>query len=101
MGIDPDTFSSLFESGAAYNYMHYNEPKIDELFAQGRSENDKEKRKEIYDKLQAEIQDIAAFYPITSNNKILVVNKRIEGIEDAKLVPVYTFEDTYYLKIAG
>lgn len=100
MGIDPDTFSSLFESGAGYNYMYYDAPQIDKLFAEGRSENDPEKRVEIYNKLQAEIQDLATFYPITSNNKILVVNNRIQGIEDAKLVPVYTFEDTSYLKIA-
>ena len=100
MGIDPDTFASLFESGAAYNYMFYDAPQIDELFAQGRSENDPDKRVEIYNELQRELQDLATFYPITSNNKILVVNKRIEGIEDAALVPVYTFEDTSLLRIA-
>ncbi|MBP5265799.1 MAG: ABC transporter substrate-binding protein [Lachnospiraceae bacterium] len=99
MGIDPDTFSSLFESGAAYNYMYYDYPEIDELFAAGRAETDEAAREEIYKELQAKIQDVATFYPITSNNKILVVNKRIQGIEDATLVPVYTFEDTSYLKI--
>lgn len=100
MGIDPDTFASLFESGAAYNYMFYDEPSIDKLFDEGRNEKDEAKRKEIYNKLQAAIQDIATFYPIVSNNKILVVNKRITGIEDAALVPVYTFEDASFLKIA-
>ena len=100
MGIDPDTFACLFESDAAYNYMYYQAPEIDKLFKAGREETDKDKRVEIYNELQAEIQDLATFYPITSNNKILVVNKRIEGIEDATLVPVYTFEDTSLLKIA-
>ena len=100
MGIDPDTFSSLFETGGAYNYMYYDDSEVNDLFAEGRAENDEAKRKEIYNKLQAKIQDLATFYPITSNNKILVVNKRIQGIEDAKLVPVYTFEDTSFLKIA-
>ena len=99
MGIDPDTFSSLFESNASYNYMYYDVKEIDDLFAKGRAENDEAKRKEIYDELQAKIQDYASFYPITSNNKILVVNKRIQGVEDAKLVPVYTFEDASLLKI--
>ena len=100
MGIDPDTFSSLFESGGAYNYMYYQDSEVDELFEKGRTENDETKRKETYNELQAKIQDLATFYPITSNNKILVVNKRIKGVEDAKLVPVYTFEDTSLLKIA-
>lgn len=100
MGIDPDTFSSLFESGAGYNYMYYNDQKINDLFAKGRTETDETARKEIYSELQKEIQDLAAFYPIVSNNKILVVNNRIQGIKEAGLVPVYTFEDTYYLKMA-
>lgn len=101
MGIDPDTFASLFESGAAYNYMYYTGySTINELFAKGRSELDMEKRKEIYAQLQSEIQNTGAFYPIVSNNKILVISEKIQGIEEAGLVPVYTFEDTYYLKMA-
>lgn len=101
MGIDPDTFASLFEADAAYNYMYYKGyDKINELFAQGRAEMDESKRKEIYANLQAEIQNTGAFYPIISNNKILVINKRIQGVEEAGLVPVYTFEDTSYLKLA-
>ena len=100
MGIDPDTFSSLFESGAGYNYMYYDDQKINDLFAQGRAETDEAARKEIYSELQKEIQDLAAFYPIVSNDKILVVNNRIQGIEEAGFVHVHTFEDTYYLKMA-
>ena len=68
MGIDPDTFSSLFESGAGYNYMYYDDQKINDLFAQGRAETDEAARKEIYSELQKEIQDLAAFYPIVSND---------------------------------
>ena len=80
--------------------MYYDDQKINDLFAQGRAETDEAARKEIYSELQKEIQDLAAFYPIVSNDKILVVNNRIQGIEEAGLVPVYTFEDTYYLKMA-
>lgn len=94
MGIDPDTFSSLFETGAAYNYMHYDYPEIDDLFAQGRKETDEAKRKEIYTKIQQKLQDTACFYPLYSNKRLLVVSKNVSGIEAAKLVPVYTFEDT-------
>ena len=99
MGIDPDTFSSLFESNGGYNYMYYQVPEIDDLFAQGRSEADETKRKEIYTKLQQKIQDTACFYPLYSNKRLLVVSNKVSGIEDAKLVPVYTFEDTSKLRI--
>lgn len=99
MGIDPDTFASLFESDAAFNYMHYDYPEIDELFEQGRKETDPEKRKEIYTNLQQAIQKTGCFYPITSNKRILVISKNVTGIEEAKLVPVYTFEDTSKLKM--
>ena len=100
MGIDPDTFSSLFKNGAAYNSMHYSGyDTIDQLFEEGFSETDESARKETYAKLQAAIQDTGAFYPIISNNKILVVNNRIQGVKEAGLVPVYTFEDTSNLKI--
>ncbi|WP_077612523.1 ABC transporter substrate-binding protein [Clostridium sp. Marseille-P2415] len=98
MGIDPDTFASLFETGAGYNYMYYDEPEINELFAQGRRETDGAKRKEIYTKLQQKIQDTACFYPLYSNKRLLVVSKNVSGIEDAMLVPVYTFEDTSKLQ---
>lgn len=98
MGIDPDTFSSLFETGAAYNYMYYDQPDINEMFAQGRKETDETKRKEIYTNIQKKIQDTACFYPLYSNKRLLVVSKNVSGIEDAKLVPVYTFEDTSKLQ---
>ncbi|WP_312441162.1 ABC transporter substrate-binding protein [Lacrimispora sp.] len=99
MGIDPDTFSSLFESGAAYNYMHYDYPEMNELFAQGRKETDEAKRKEIYSTIQQKLQDTACFYPLYSNKRLLVVSKNVTGIEEAKLVPVYTFEDTSKLQM--
>lgn len=99
MGIDPDTFSSIFDSGAAYNYMYYENDTISALFEEGRTTFDTEEKMEIYAELQAEVLATAAFYPIVSNNKTLLVNNRVQGVEEAGLVPVYTFEDTSYLEI--
>jgi peptide/nickel transport system substrate-binding protein len=79
--------------------MHYDYPEIDELFSQGRKETDKAKRKEIYTELQKKLQDTACFYPLYSNKRLLVVSDKITGIDEAKLVPVYTFEDTSKLKL--
>ena len=99
MGIDPDTFATLFETGGAYNYMYYDEPRINELFSMGRQETDHAKRLQIYTELQQEIQNTACFYPLYSNKRLLVVTNNVSGIEEAKLVPVYTFEDTSKLQM--
>lgn len=93
MGIDPDTFNSLFVTNGNANYMHYSNKKVDELFNQGRVEKDDAKRQAIYEEIQKLIIDDAAFYPLTENKRILAIDSRIKGIEDAGLVPVYTFED--------
>lgn len=93
MGIDPDTFYSLFESDSQYNYSHFNDQEIDDLFNAGRVEVDEAKRTEIYNKIQNKIQDNAYFYPLLENKRIVVMSSNLGGIEEAKLVPVYTFED--------
>ncbi|MDT8718002.1 ABC transporter substrate-binding protein [Clostridium sp. 19966] len=99
MGIDPDTFNSLFITGNSANYMNYSNKEIDDLFSQGRVEKDANARKEIYAKIQQKLQDDAVFYPIAESKRILAINTSIEGIEDASLVPVYTFEDMSKLYI--
>jgi peptide/nickel transport system substrate-binding protein len=93
MGIDPDTFSTLFTSGSKYNYSHFNDKKIDDLFNAGRVQPNEAKRKEIYNNIQKEIQTNAYFYPILENKRIVVTSSKLAGVEDATLVPVYTFED--------
>jgi len=101
MGIDPDTFNSLFTTGSSSNYMAYSNTEIDKLFNEGRIETDITKRKVIYNNIQKLLQDDAVFYPILENKRILAIDSNITGIEDAGLVPVYTFEDMsklYYKK---
>ncbi|MDF2858163.1 MAG: appA1 [Neobacillus sp.] len=93
MGIDPDTFNSLFVTDSSANYMHYSNKKVDELFNQGRVEKDDAKRQAIYEEIQQIVIEDAAFYPLVTNKRILAIDSRISGIEEAGLVPVYTFED--------
>ena len=100
MGIDPSTFESLFATGGAWNYMHYDYPEINDLFDQGSTETDEAKRKDIYTQVQQKIQDTGAYYPMYSNKRLLVTTKNVTNIEDAKLVPVYTFEDLSKLDMA-
>lgn len=99
MGNDPDQYARLFKAGGASNYFKLNDEKINDLFAKGSVELDKSKRKVIYDDLQAALADAAAIYPIVDNKKVLAVNKRIQGVEDAGLVPIYTFQDPGQLTV--
>ncbi|NRT71903.1 ABC transporter substrate-binding protein [Clostridium beijerinckii] len=92
MGIDPDTFNSLFIPGS-HNYSHFDDNKLVDLFNAGRVEKDEAKRKEIYNDAQKQIQNDAYFYPILENKRILVMSSNVDGVKDAALVPVYTFED--------
>jgi peptide/nickel transport system substrate-binding protein len=103
MGVDPSTYSSLFTSDAAWNYIHYNQedyPQIDELFAAGDTETDEDARRQIYDDLQAALADSALFYPLYSNMRLLVTTQNVGGFDDARLVPIYTFEDLSGLTVA-
>ncbi len=101
MGIDPDSYADEFTSGSPSNYGHLDDPELDDLFTQGRQETDHDKRVEIYDKVQARVQDNAAFYPLYSNKRLLVTTARVSGIEDAKLIPIYTFENYDKLRVQG
>ncbi|MGT2799934.1 ABC transporter substrate-binding protein [Streptococcus marmotae] len=99
MGNDPDQYARLFKSGGGSNYFKLRSDKVDALFEKGAVELDKSKREAIYDDLQVALAEEAAIYPIVDNKKILAVNNRIEGVKEAGLVPIYTFEDPSHLKI--
>lgn len=100
MGYDPDAYRILYQSDADSNYSHYNNPKVDELFDQGASEPDPEKRGAIYRELQEIIAEDAVIYPVAYTKTIVAVDKRFGGIEEAVLKPVVIFEDPskLYLK---
>jgi len=93
MGQDPDAYSLLFRSGASSNYFQYADPETDALFDAGLTELDTDARADIYADLQAQIADDAVIFPLADNLKILGVNSRIGGVEEAGLVPIYTLEN--------
>ena len=93
MGIDPDNYAALFTSTGNANFSGIENSKIDELFAAGREELDDSARDSIYTELQKEFMDYAFFLPLTENKRILAISNRIGGIDEAKLVPIFTFED--------
>jgi peptide/nickel transport system substrate-binding protein len=93
MGVDPNNYASLFVTGSAVNYSKMSDPDLDELFRQGSIEVDAAKRAEIYKKAQQKLADDAVFFPIVTNSRLLAVTNDVDGVADARLVPIYTFED--------
>lgn len=92
MGPTPDTYSALF-SPEGDNMFHMENPEIGKLFTSAKSELDENKRAEIYNKIQDLVAEEAVFLPLGENKRILTVKADLKGIEDAGLVPVYTFDD--------
>lgn len=93
MGYDPDAYRILFLSNGNSNYSHVKNPEIDSLFLAGASEADTAKREGIYKKLQEIIATEAIIYPIAYTKTIVAVSNQFGGVEEAKLKPVYIFED--------
>lgn len=93
MGQDPDAYSLLYRTGASANYFQYSNPATDALFDAGAVELDQDARKAVYADLQKQIAEDAVIFPFADSLKILAVNPRIGGVEDARTVPIYTFEN--------
>lgn len=100
MGIDPSIYATLYTSGSAANYSRLSDEELDGLFKAGAVETDPVKREEIYVKAQQRLADLAVQYSIVTNKRILGVSADVGGVEDARLVPIYTFEsmDKLYFK---
>lgn len=92
MGNDPDFYSALFRTDASANFFGYSNPDTDALFDAGAATLDDAERQEIYVDLQRQIAEDAVFFPIVDNNRILVFNERIGGVEDATPIPIYSLE---------
>ncbi|WP_420111082.1 ABC transporter substrate-binding protein [Pseudactinotalea sp.] len=92
MGNDPDFYGALFRTGASANYFDYSNPDTDALFDAGAATLDDSERQAIYLDLQRQIAEDAVFFPIVDNNRILVFNERIGGVEDSTPVAIYSLE---------
>ena len=98
MGIDPNAYATLFSQDKDNNLRFHNAD-IDKLWIEGDQTQDTAKRKEIYTEIQKMIQDEAIFYPFGSNKRSLVTSAKVGNVEEAGLVPIYTFADLSKLKL--
>ncbi|MDR2150625.1 MAG: ABC transporter substrate-binding protein [Spirochaetaceae bacterium] len=93
MGIDPSNYATLFVTGSVSNYSHLSDKTLDDLFTAGSIEEDAAKRVRIYHDAQRRLADLAVLYPIVTNKRLLGITNNIGGIEEARLIPIYAFED--------
>ncbi|WP_313891087.1 ABC transporter substrate-binding protein [Psychrobacillus sp.] len=81
---DPDILLLLFHSSqGALNHTRANNPELDALLEQGRTEMDLEKRKELYIAAQKIIVKEAYWVPIYTEKVFHVINKRVHGVKNS------------------
>lgn len=82
---DPNVSAKYMETiaftPAGANYGHYSNPKVDDLFKQGRATIDKAQRKKIYTELALILNDELPWVYLWSPNSIHVFNKRLQGFK--------------------
>jgi peptide/nickel transport system substrate-binding protein len=93
MGIAPGNYATLFSTNGAANYSKWNDSTLDAQWVAGSVEADAAKRLQIYQDIQRYVNDQAVFYPIVTNLRILGLSNNVGGIDDARMIPIYTFED--------
>jgi len=86
LGVDPDAFSIWHTEGGPFNFVSYSNARVDELLEEGRRVGDIDRRREIYQEMQAILAEdqpyVFLFYP----NAIHAVGNRIRG--EIKVSPI-------------
>jgi ABC-type transport system substrate-binding protein len=82
---DPNVSGKYFETlnftPAGGNYEHYSNPKVDDLFKQGRMTPDLTKRKDIYTQIATILNDELPWIFLWSPNSIFAYNNRFQGFK--------------------
>lgn len=82
-GSDPDTGENLWTTKAieqnGRNYVSYSNPKVDELFEQGKREFDRDKRAEIYGQIHSQLWEDQPYTWLYYRSSFFGFNKRLRG----------------------
>ncbi|WP_392486127.1 ABC transporter substrate-binding protein [Haloimpatiens sp. FM7315] len=100
-GTDPDSYSGLFVTKGTMNWANYSNPELDRIWKTAAIETDEAKRKEMYETIQKKLAEDAVQYNIDYATSMIGVSGNIGGVEEAKTVPIYMFEDLsklYYVQ---
>jgi len=97
-GTDPDTLWNLWVTDqykTGRNYGGYSNPRVDELFAQGRREFDFEKRKKIYQEIGRILYEDQPYTWLWNEPILAAFNKRIRGVQFSPR-GIYNFNPSFY-----
>lgn len=93
---DPDyAVAGLLESNAGTNYTGYNDPKLDEMLAKGRSLPDGEERAKVYRDMQVYINENCPMIYLNNDEAIAGVRKVVKGFE-VDPFEVHSFRNVYF-----
>ena len=78
-GADPDTTTNIFATDEPRNYGQYSNPRVDELFEQGRLEFDRDKRNAIYGEIHNILWEDQPYTWLFNRNAFYGFNKKLRG----------------------
>lgn len=84
LSLDPDQFSIWHSSQnkpGQFNFINYNNPKVDKLLEQGRLELNPDKRMAIYHEFAKLLQEDSPIVYLYANYGLPAINKRVKGID--------------------
>lgn len=85
LGLDPDQYSiwhSSQQGAKQFNFVGYNNPKVDQLLEQGRLELDPDKRQKIYHEFAKTLLEDSPIVYLSAGYGLTAVHKRVEGIDN-------------------
>jgi peptide/nickel transport system substrate-binding protein len=85
LGLDPDQYNIWHSSQQApgqFNFIGYNNPKIDALLEQGRLELNPNKRMVIYHKFAEILLEDSPIIYLSAGYGLTAIHKRVKGIDD-------------------
>lgn len=85
LGLDPDQYNIWHSSQQApgqFNFVGYNNPKVDKLLEQGRIEMNADKRMQIYHAFAKELLQDSPIVYLSAGYGLTAIHKRVQGIVD-------------------
>lgn len=83
-GVDPGDLRKIYHSeniGSGWNFCHYDNPDVDQMFVDGAATNDVDERKAIYSKLQMTLMEDATFIPLNNNTTYFAMKPSVKGTD--------------------
>ena len=85
LGLDPDQFNIWHSSQQApgqFNFIGYNNPNIDKLLEQGRTELNPDKRQKIYHQFAKVLLEDSPIVYLSAGYGLSAIHKRVKGIDN-------------------